>query len=489
MYYFVIDSNGKPGHPTRKAAWVSKMLRLRRARLIGGARYGRPPVVVLSGQVFDAARTVRRRFIISLDPGYRHIGFAVSELLRDGTLKVWVWGQLDSRTADIRGLMDERRMYRGNRRYRRREKALRKYGRAKFRVPRWESRGKRPSATVRHAVQTHENLVAKLRQWAPLPEWQTETAVESARFDLRALAYGTPSRGGLYRVSPVGRQGGSPRSAAIGRDGGCVVCGSQSGLHAHHLRTRRRNGSNRVQNLVTLCAECHADVHAGLLDLPITPEVEYRAAAVTNALCGVLRKRQPDWRHVSVKDGVAARRALGLPKTHAADAVAVAVVAAAARDANTGAAFEVTAEQFRRQRRQRIHAQRDRLYTLDGQLVARNRRKRTDQKEDALAEFRAGHPTGVGRLQVRRAIRLYAPDRRTAPAAGGDTWERDGETFVVRGLQGGSRNLYTPNRERRTTPIRQSRRLLRNAGIVVQPHIAALRPRPEDRGYLAAGGF
>ena len=46
------------------------------------------------------------------------------------------------------------------------------------------------------------------------------------------------------------------------RDGWrCQVCGSMQHLQVHHLTLRSQSGSDLEQNLITLCAECHARVH------------------------------------------------------------------------------------------------------------------------------------------------------------------------------------------------------------------------------------
>ena len=46
------------------------------------------------------------------------------------------------------------------------------------------------------------------------------------------------------------------------RDGWrCQVCGSMQNLQVHHLKLRSRSGGDEEQNLITLCAECHEQVH------------------------------------------------------------------------------------------------------------------------------------------------------------------------------------------------------------------------------------
>ena len=46
------------------------------------------------------------------------------------------------------------------------------------------------------------------------------------------------------------------------RDGWrCQVCGSMQQLQVHHLKYRSQLGGDEEQNLITLCAECHEQVH------------------------------------------------------------------------------------------------------------------------------------------------------------------------------------------------------------------------------------
>lgn len=46
------------------------------------------------------------------------------------------------------------------------------------------------------------------------------------------------------------------------RDGWrCQVCGSMQNLQVHHLNFRSQSGDDEEQNLITLCAECHARIH------------------------------------------------------------------------------------------------------------------------------------------------------------------------------------------------------------------------------------
>jgi 5-methylcytosine-specific restriction endonuclease McrA len=41
----------------------------------------------------------------------------------------------------------------------------------------------------------------------------------------------------------------------------CQVCGSKDNLQVHHQHLRSQQGSDEDSNLITLCAECHAQLH------------------------------------------------------------------------------------------------------------------------------------------------------------------------------------------------------------------------------------
>ncbi len=42
----------------------------------------------------------------------------------------------------------------------------------------------------------------------------------------------------------------------------CRCCGGKDGLHQHHLTYRSRGGAWSTENIVTVCAGCHALIHA-----------------------------------------------------------------------------------------------------------------------------------------------------------------------------------------------------------------------------------
>ena len=52
------------------------------------------------------------------------------------------------------------------------------------------------------------------------------------------------------------------RQQILHRDGWrCQSCGTMSNLEVHHRKFRSHSGADSEENLITLCAACHARVH------------------------------------------------------------------------------------------------------------------------------------------------------------------------------------------------------------------------------------
>jgi group II intron reverse transcriptase/maturase len=61
------------------------------------------------------------------------------------------------------------------------------------------------------------------------------------------------------QTTPEKAQWAEIRVAVLARDGyRCTLCGSTKRLHVHHCHSRLQNGTNEMDNLQTLCNDCHA---------------------------------------------------------------------------------------------------------------------------------------------------------------------------------------------------------------------------------------
>lgn len=47
----------------------------------------------------------------------------------------------------------------------------------------------------------------------------------------------------------------------------CQICGSTDHTEGHHMFDYSTGGAGNVDNIVTLCHDCHANVHKGFIDL------------------------------------------------------------------------------------------------------------------------------------------------------------------------------------------------------------------------------
>jgi 5-methylcytosine-specific restriction endonuclease McrA len=55
------------------------------------------------------------------------------------------------------------------------------------------------------------------------------------------------------------------RQQVLRRDGWrCQNCGTMSNLEVHHKEFRSEAGDDTDENLITLCATCHAGIHNGV---------------------------------------------------------------------------------------------------------------------------------------------------------------------------------------------------------------------------------
>jgi 5-methylcytosine-specific restriction endonuclease McrA len=62
------------------------------------------------------------------------------------------------------------------------------------------------------------------------------------------------------RLSPESYQ--DVRQQVLRRDGWrCQSCGAMSNLEVHHKTFRSRTGDDAEENLISLCARCHARIH------------------------------------------------------------------------------------------------------------------------------------------------------------------------------------------------------------------------------------
>ncbi|MEM3335880.1 MAG: hypothetical protein QXY47_07605 [Thermoplasmata archaeon] len=74
MVVMTKDRLGNIGHPTRRLDMIRKLVKRGQARVTGGGKSGKPPIVVFLNKVFNPEKTVSRQFLRIVDPGYEKEG-------------------------------------------------------------------------------------------------------------------------------------------------------------------------------------------------------------------------------------------------------------------------------------------------------------------------------------------------------------------------------------------------------------------------------
>ena len=184
---------------------------------------------------------------LCVDTGYIHIGVSVKSEKHE-----YLGLQVDTLT-DEKAKHDDRRMYRRQRRNRKR-----------YRKPRFDNRKRKSgwlAPSLRHKKEVHLQVITKICEVYPIADITLEmgnfdTQVLKAQEEGKPLPQGTDyQHGERYGIATL-------REAVFTRDGyKCQCCdrGIKDGaiLHAHHIQYRSRGGTNRMSNLITVCEKCH----------------------------------------------------------------------------------------------------------------------------------------------------------------------------------------------------------------------------------------
>ena len=156
-----------------------------------------------------------------------------------------------------------------------------------------------------------------------------------------------------------------------------------------------------MKNIIGLCNACHGEIH-GSADAEERLK-ERKAGIVQKYQVGLLNSVIPNLIDevsayckerdivLAVTDGKATaqtREEYGLQKDHCIDAYAVSLAGRAVRKENVAAADTIFLKRrFKKKSKNIIAALNRRVYKLNGKIVAYNRHKATDQKDDSLEEF------------------------------------------------------------------------------------------------------
>lgn len=301
MLVYVLNKDGKPLMPC-KPQKARKLLKEGRAKVMS-----RTPFVI---KFIHGSSGYKQNVTAKMDTGSKKIGVVA---IANG--KVIYQAEVEIRN-DIKGKMDQRRMYRRTRRGR-------KTG---YRQARFNNRGKigKLAPSVKSKIDSHLRERNYVESILPVSRW----FVETASFDIHKISNQNVSRFTYQK----GRQKDfyNVKAYILHRDGyACQQCGKDKiSLHVHHIKFRSQGGTDTPDNLITLCHNCHDKLHAGKLDNKISAKLLKKASSKTKHATeiGIVKSQlKKEWSFTEAYgyETKFNRENLGLPKTHYYDAVAI----------------------------------------------------------------------------------------------------------------------------------------------------------------------
>ena len=254
---------------------------------------------------------------IGIDTGARHIGVAVSS-----GKKVFYKGEIELR-QDISSLLETRKIYRRSRRNRK----------TRYRQARFLNR-KKPEGWLPPSLQSRVNAI---NMWIDrfcelIPRELSTLRIEVGKFDAAKMI--NPDIGGVDYQHGQTYGYYDVRYYVFARDEyTCQVCKKKNKiLNTHHIVFKSMGGTDRADNLITVCTDCHtSDAHkeGGILYKWCKEHKkvkQYKETAFMNALRIRMFQRVFPASEIQFTYGsetVVNRKALGLEKTHYNDAIAI----------------------------------------------------------------------------------------------------------------------------------------------------------------------
>lgn len=215
--------------------------------------------------------------------------------------------------------MDSRRQYRRNRRYRKT-----RYRKARFLNRGNSIRKDRYCPTLVSKCYGHEREIEFCKKILPIKH----TVLETGKFDTQLMEKPWLQEHKWAYQKGVNYGYANAREHALVRDNyTCQCCGKKNcRVEAHHIVYRSKNGSNDLENYVTLCEDCHKAVHSGKIELKLKGKCRSNLHYATqmSVIRSMLLKKYPNAIETFGYVTKANREYLGLKKDHYLDACVIA---------------------------------------------------------------------------------------------------------------------------------------------------------------------
>ena len=237
---YVKSKDGKALMPTSNAK-ARKLLKQKKAKVVSL----RPFVIKLT---YKTKTEYTQKLHLGVDSGYSNIGFSVID-----TKQEYIAGEVKL----LEGMKDRLNAKRSYRRVRR--------SRLRYRKPRWNNRVKSKkkgwlAPSIRHKLDTHIKFIDYLKSILPIGK----ITIEVANFDIQKIKNPSISEKEYQEGDMFGFW--NVREYVLHRDGhkcqnpDCKYKDKdkkEQTLKVHHIIYRSKGGTDRPENLITLCSKCH----------------------------------------------------------------------------------------------------------------------------------------------------------------------------------------------------------------------------------------
>ena len=311
-----------------KPSKARKLLKKGKAKIIGY----KPFTIQLLYSTGEAIQDIK----VGIDLGAKNIGIAIQS-----NSKVIAKGEIELRT-DVKKNLDTRRIYRRSRRNRK----------ARYRKPRFNNRKRKEGwlpPSIQSRVDNTFNWIDKFLML--LPNYKLN--IEVGKFDIQKIM-NPDIEGEQYQQ---GKTYGyyNTRYYVFERDNyTCQACKKKNKiLQTHHIIYRSKGGSDRSENLITVCIDCHTQENhqkgsifwKWMKNGKRPPQ--YKEPPFMNIVRKKVFNKYPDANIVYGNMTTPKRKELGLEKTHYNDALVIANIERGYKD-STGI-FKI--KQFRKKKR------------------------------------------------------------------------------------------------------------------------------------------
>lgn len=299
MEVYVLNKEGNPLMPCKPA--IARLL------LKGGKAkcVRRIPFTI---KLFVDTTDYTQEVVAGLDTGSKTIGCAV---IANG--KVVYQSEVQIR-QDVSKKMEQRRMYRRNRRGRK----------TRYRKARWQNRASmRKEGRLAPSIKSKVNSHLREKKFVEYILPVTIFKVETASFDIHKISNPDVGKWGYQKGQQENFY--NVKAYVLHRDGyQCQKCKTKKGkLHVHHIVFRSNGGTNTPSNLITLCKGCHEKLHNGEFEIKGARSKTKHATEV-GIVKSQLKKQFGDFEEAfGYETKFKREQILQLPKSHHFDAVAI----------------------------------------------------------------------------------------------------------------------------------------------------------------------